>query len=67
MYSENENFDEEFNENENNNNDNSLVGKFKDFYQSNKTLCLVAGCVLLLLIVVLMFNGCSNGNNKTHT
>ncbi len=62
MYSENEDFNEEYNEETQNSNN-----KIKDFYENNKKMVLILGGLLLLLLLLLMMNSCSNNTNNGGT
>lgn len=66
MYSENENFNEEYENIERE----STGNKFKDFYESNKKMVLILAGFLLVLIILLMVNSCKNndiGENSKET
>ena len=62
MYSENEDFEEEYNVDTSNNQ--SFGDKVKEFYEANKKLCIIAGGFFLLLLILLMMNSCSNNNEN---
>ena len=64
MYSENEDFEDEYNGDNQNNGNQSFMDKVKSFYEENKTLCLVFAGILLLLVVLLMVNSCSNNSTS---
>ena len=60
MYSENEDYEEDYK-----NNNGSLSDKIRDFYENNKKLVLILGGLLLLVIVLSMFNSCSKNPQGT--
>ena len=49
MYTENEDFEEDYDESSNSG---SFMDKLKDFYESNKKMVLILGGLLLLLIII---------------
>ena len=56
MYSENEDFEEDYKES----NSGSFGDKLKDFYENNKKLVLIIGGILLFLLILSMFKSCSS-------
>lgn len=58
MYSENEDFEDDYSEKKNN----GFADQLKDFYENNKKIVLILLGIVLLLIVLLMVKSCSNNS-----